>query len=291
MKHKIFFLVMSIFLQSLWSQHIRQNSLLSPVKEPSTFSAKVNFSEHLPYLVSGVGLFGLAQIRLSQLEGVPQGTPKQRDKLLPWDQPFAGTYSENWRLTSDLLTVLGIAPFFLWTLTSDESKFTEGVQDVLQLSEILLLSSGMNLLVRSLIYQPRPLVYSDAPSSEKEKPEAGHSFYSGHTSAAFALATFSAFKIKDRISDPHIQFWSITSIYTLATLQGISRIGAGKHYPSDVLVGALVGSFWGWAIPTLQKTRRSQYSNPLECSKNEKQFTLIPWVDGKRLGMFCSLAL
>lgn len=57
------------------------------------------------------------------------------------------------------------------------------------------------------------------------------SFPSGHTAAAFALATVLA-----RTDTRHS--WAY---YSGATLIGISRINLGSHWPSDVLAGALLG--------------------------------------------------
>ena len=31
------------------------------------------------------------------------------------------------------------------------------------------------------------------------------------------------------------------------------RIAAGKHFLSDVLTGAAIGSFWGYAVPKLHE--------------------------------------
>lgn len=57
------------------------------------------------------------------------------------------------------------------------------------------------------------------------------SFPSGHASTAFALATVLASKYKD---------YKIP-LYGYATIVGFSRVYCGHHYPSDVLVGSLLG--------------------------------------------------
>ena len=41
----------------------------------------------------------------------------------------------------------------------------------------------------------------------------------------------------------------------LPALTGYLRIRAGRHYPSDVLVGYLVGGAVGYLIPTLHKKK------------------------------------
>ena len=61
----------------------------------------------------------------------------------------------------------------------------------------------------------------------------GKSFPSGHTTIAFATATTMAFQSRR---------WYITvPIITWPISVGYSRMRLGKHYPSDVLAGALIG--------------------------------------------------
>ncbi|MCC6702534.1 MAG: phosphatase PAP2 family protein [Fluviicola sp.] len=61
-----------------------------------------------------------------------------------------------------------------------------------------------------------------------------YSFPSGHTSTAFAFAT--------SMSINYPKWYIIVPCYTYASAVGYSRMYLGVHYPSDVLVGALIGS-------------------------------------------------
>ncbi|SDZ04485.1 undecaprenyl-diphosphatase [Proteiniborus ethanoligenes] len=58
-----------------------------------------------------------------------------------------------------------------------------------------------------------------------------YSFPSGHTTASFSMATIFSFYL------PQFMFIFIA----LATLVGISRIYLAVHYPSDVIVGVILG--------------------------------------------------
>lgn len=64
------------------------------------------------------------------------------------------------------------------------------------------------------------------------------SFPSGHTCASFAAACAIWHCMPRR--------WGILSVI-LAFLISFSRLYVGVHYPSDVLAGALIGVFAGWA--------------------------------------------
>ncbi len=59
-----------------------------------------------------------------------------------------------------------------------------------------------------------------------------YSFPSGHTTASFSLATVLSLNI------PYL----MTSVIAVATLIAMSRVYVGVHYPSDVIVGIILGS-------------------------------------------------
>lgn len=69
---------------------------------------------------------------------------------------------------------------------------------------------------------------------QKYAPAGSPSFPSGHTSMAFAMAT--------SISLQYPKWYVIAPAYLYALGVGYSRMYLGVHYPSDVLVGAFLGS-------------------------------------------------
>lgn len=64
--------------------------------------------------------------------------------------------------------------------------------------------------------------------------ERGYSFFSGHTSNSFAICTFLFLVFRRRF---RWAFW----IFIWAIPYSFSRLYLGVHFPSDVLVGVIVG--------------------------------------------------
>lgn len=73
---------------------------------------------------------------------------------------------------------------------------------------------------------------------ESREDRFGSSFPSGHTTAAFAVATVFAEQYKNRP-------WIPVVAYTAASLVGISRLSENKHWITDVVAGAALGYLSG----------------------------------------------
>jgi membrane-associated phospholipid phosphatase len=66
----------------------------------------------------------------------------------------------------------------------------------------------------------------------------GRSFPSGHATATWSLATVVARRYRDK---PLVGI----SAYGVATAVSFARVGGLNHYPSDVFVGAAIGTLVG----------------------------------------------
>jgi membrane-associated phospholipid phosphatase len=89
----------------------------------------------------------------------------------------------------------------------------------------------VNILKYS-VNRKRPFV--SYPDIYKKSSGESPSFPSGHTSGAFATAT--------SLSLVYQRWYIVVPSFTWAGIVGYSRLHLGVHYPSDVLVGAIIGS-------------------------------------------------
>jgi undecaprenyl-diphosphatase len=76
-------------------------------------------------------------------------------------------------------------------------------------------------------------------------PSDKFSFPSGHTSAAFMMATLICYFML-----PYTDWSLMLIMYGWATLIGFSRIILGVHFPTDTLMGAILGA--GTALLSLE---------------------------------------
>ncbi|MBU1076437.1 MAG: phosphatase PAP2 family protein [Spirochaetes bacterium] len=95
--------------------------------------------------------------------------------------------------------------------------------------------------VKFIIGRERPYVNNDPyhfkPFNFKT---ANKSFYSGHTTEAFTLASIIAHFFKNR--------WVSAMVYSIASLTAIERVYNDKHWPSDVFIGGVAGVLIGKKI-------------------------------------------
>ena len=102
---------------------------------------------------------------------------------------------------------------------------------------------AVNVILKPLVVRPRPYVTLDDLEPLMKEMKDPHSFPSGHTQAAFALAVSVCLVLRKKLL-------SVLAL-AFAVIMGFSRLYVGAHYPSDVIAGALVGiaaAFAGYGI-------------------------------------------
>lgn len=93
-------------------------------------------------------------------------------------------------------------------------------------------------IIKPVFDRPRPFITENLPFDVifRGDPQGGLSFPSGHAVDGFFIATFLGFYF------PKLRWL----FFTLATLTAYSRVYCGVHYPSDVVVGAILGIILAW---------------------------------------------
>ncbi len=107
--------------------------------------------------------------------------------------------------------------------------------------------------LKVLVRRKRPVLYTTDAITAASDPENQQSLPSLHASLAFGAA-MSYLVIARRQHLPH---WTRNTILLYAGAVGVAalRVAAGKHFPTDVLTGAALGTGIGWVVPTIHPTQ------------------------------------
>lgn len=119
-------------------------------------------------------------------------------------------------------------------------------------AESVTLSVTLTDIVKTASRRPRP--YTRAPGFVWEEADDQMSFPSGHTSTAGALTFSLAHQIvrtQDLSVGAQLAAYGLATAYTATT--GALRVAAAKHYPSDVVIGGLLGATVGIVVPELHR--------------------------------------
>ena len=137
-------------------------------------------------------------------------------------------------------------------------------EDILLIAEAGVLAADLTEISKMVVARERPFVHALPPESKPltaRPADNDLSFFSGHTSVAFALATAAGTVTTMRGYRWAPAVWSVGLVAASAT--GYLRIAADKHWLTDVLVGAAVGSIVGLLVPLVF---HSPISDPGETS-------------------------
>ena len=211
----------------------------------------------MPVAVAG-GLTGFS-MHLLQEELVPvreRCTSACDAEINALDATTIGRYSASAHMAGNVLVASSVAlgplsaVFGAWT-SEHPDAWQHALEDTVLVGEVLGVSVLVHQVTAFASRRPRSYLFGAAPDELKRDADAYLSFYSGHTANAFAVASASSYLFTRRHPESPwiVPMWTFT--HSLAVLQGTTRVMAGYHYWSDVLIGALVGSTVGVTIPAL----------------------------------------
>ena len=181
-----------------------------------------------------------------------------------------------WKSTSSADTVSSVIGFFVEPATmmgltavseANERAIGRFPVDALLITEATVIAADLNQIAKYAFARERPFVHylprapdtiralTDSPSDDNL------SFFSGHTTLAFAIATAAGTVNTLRGYRLAPLVWGAG--LTMAGSVGYLRIAADKHYFSDVMTGAVVGSIIGIGVPLVfHSVASSASTNP-----------------------------
>lgn len=132
--------------------------------------------------------------------------------------------------------IMVISAFMIKGLIDRDNYSTE---TALVAAEAMIITTVAVQIVKNTVGRTRPNAEGTTSPHQFNGPFfKGTSFYSGHTTTAFTVASVFAYRYRDTK-------WVPVLAYGLATIAGMERIYDNRHWSSDVLMGAAIGSASG----------------------------------------------
>jgi len=126
-------------------------------------------------------------------------------------------------------------------------------------AETMALGAVLPELAKTTARRFRPYAYrADVPLSTKLDSDAKGSFFSRHATLAFASAVFLCSTYDEYHPESRARPYLWTGSLAAAAVVGYMRCESGRHFPSDVLAGAAVGSALGYLVPRLHRVEGSR---------------------------------
>lgn len=161
---------------------------------------------------------------------------------------------------SDVLAFAGIPVAMLGLdalLSWRDGVFVEAFWvDAVLILEAAMVAQVLNQVVKFSVARARPYAVGASPellAGAHDPADHNLSFFSGHATWTFALATATATVVGLRGYRHAWVAWLVG--VPLAATTAILRVAADKHWTTDVLLGAIVGSAAGILIPGLLHRR------------------------------------
>jgi membrane-associated phospholipid phosphatase len=166
---------------------------------------------------------------------------------LVWRNPGAADAASN--VTGFVLMPLAAIGLNALAAAHDGAAGNAG-EDALLVVEAGVVAGDVTQLTKMLVGRERPFVHELPPDQKaltSHPADNNLSFFSGHTSEAFALASASGTVATMRGYRWAPIVWSVGGV--VAAFTAYLRVAADKHWLTDVVVGAVVGAGIGFALP------------------------------------------
>lgn len=226
--------------------------LAVPVAAPAQTWHSLRPGREVAIVGGGAALYGFSLWKYEQGRSLP--LPVLDPARVPGiDRIAMRQWSVGSHRASNVLFGVATAASFATAIANQRGE--QPLLPVVIIMESGLFSAGLTNTVKELVRRPRPYLYNaSVPESAYHPGEDAVSFWSGHT-ANMAAVTFSTANLVQR-SDASRGLKTATWIGAALApaAMGYLRVRAGRHFPTDVLTGYLVGAAVGFAVPYFHRS-------------------------------------
>lgn len=234
--------ILLLLLGLMWRPEVRAQQQC-----PYHFAVK----RELVYLGGGGLTIGLGEYLRSRM---PELTfmDLRVNEINSFDRIATTFSSEKARTLSDYNLYLSVGLSGLLFLEKETRR--DFAKLAILFTETMAINGGLTNISKSIFQRPRPYVFDENWDPVRILSSNDRAaFVSGHTSGSAAGTFFFARVFSDYYPDSKLKpyVWSLAA--GLPALSGYLRIRAGKHYPTDVIAGYLLGASTGYFVPMLHK--------------------------------------
>jgi membrane-associated phospholipid phosphatase len=180
------------------------------------------------------------------------------DAWFPFEQPVHNWHSPRIAGLSDGALLLALSAPLAFSSAQD-GLGRRFVNSVVIHGESLAATNLLTALSKVTFRRARPYTHAANPEliPEMVRPHSDRnlSFISGHSAMAFTSSTAGGLLFADGSSTESSRFAFWATELALATATASWRVRAARHYPSDVVMGALLGSAIGVLVPLAHGVR------------------------------------
>ena len=213
---------------------------------------EVDYNVDIPITISAILIGVMPPMLMKKLPSYMEGEKLDKNNVNSFDSLTIDNYNNTSATVSDYVAIsMALAPFAFNLIDNTKSAY---LKESLIIVESIAISSALNAMLKYSVNRPRPYIYSGKANGEQKSNRDAHlSFYSGHAAFAFSTAVSFASIMNNRFD----KTWQKSLIWglplTLASTVAFLRVHAGKHFLSDVITGAVIGSSIGYLVPYLHK--------------------------------------
>jgi membrane-associated phospholipid phosphatase len=186
----------------------------------------------------------------------------RKSQVNSWDRIATATHLRGAETASTvLLGTMAAAPLVMQLCCLAGNENRKALALFVMYAEVMIMDIGVNNMARGLVYRKRPCLYNENIFDRKPRSrESSMSFYSIHTSIAFSSAAFLGTVFSDTYGDSPYQYLVWAGAISAAGITGYLRVASGRHFPTDVIAGAVAGSLIGCIVPILHRVRKDGVS-------------------------------